>query len=273
MRVWRSWMVVAVSVALAGCGGHALNVGSNDAGAALDVDTSSASPAPFADASPTATQVWAGHFENHQLPNGSDALTMTLTFAADGSVTGTLLLGDGAVLQPPTDPDVGYPPGTSFAGVTAIEGFPYTILGGTRSGSHLTFHVDEEEAWTKWCALQTSYLVYSDDAGAADDLYECLPQPQSVMEPEGGESEGLVTVSATGCFLYPMTDQMTPIDCGKLELCSAPYFPCQCSATGCQVSPTQIFYVSFDLVMTDTKADGSTSGALGSYTVHFTRIT
>jgi hypothetical protein len=243
-----------VSVALAGCGGHALNVGSNDAGAALDVDTGSASIDPFADASPTATQVWVGHFDNHQLPNGSDTLTMTLTFAADGSVTGTLLLGDGSVLQPPTDPDVGYPPGTSFAGVTAIEGFPYTILGGTRSGSHLMFHVDEEEAWTKWCALQTSYLVFSDDAGPADDEYQCLP----------GEPDG-VGVGPTDCFLGS-----EKVDCGKLELCSLGR-ACQCSATGCQVYVTQDFYVSFDLMLTDTKADGSTSGALGSYTVHFTR--
>jgi hypothetical protein len=259
MRVWRSWLVVVFSgVGLVGCGGHSLNVGSNDGGAALDADTNAASPDPFADASPTATQVWAGHFADHQLPNGSDALTMTLTFATDGSVTGTLLLGDGSVLQPPTDPNVGYPPGAPFSGVTAVEGFPYTILGGILSGSHLTFHVDEEEAWVKWCALQTSYLVYSSDAGTGtDDWYECLP------------SEG-VEYAPTGCFQFdPVTNQMTPIDCGKLELCSSG--PCQCSATGCQVNGTWESYISLDLTLTDTKADGTTSAAFGRYTVHFIR--
>lgn len=265
MCVWHSCVVVVLSgVALAGCGGHALDVGSNDGGASGDVETMSN---PFADANPTAARVWTGHFESYQLPDGSDALTMTLEFTANGNVTGSLLLGDGSLLQPPTDPSVGYPPGAQFRNVTAVEGFPYTILDGTLSGSHLTFQVAEFEVWTKWCALQTSYLVQlgSDAGGAAvaTDVYACLPALGA-------------TVGPGGCFQGdPMTEQMSPVDCGKFELCSEGPSPCQCSATGCQVNPSPTPDISLDLVLSETKADGTTSGSfggtLGSYVVHFTR--
>jgi hypothetical protein len=260
MSVWHPCVAVILScVVLAGCGDHALDVGSNDAGAAQDGATF-ATVNPFADASPTAAQVWSGHFENYQLPDGSDALTMTLEFAAGGKVTGSLLLGDGALLQPPSDPSVGYPPGAQFSLADLVEGFPYTILDGSLSGSHLTFQVAEYEVWTTWCALQTSYLTQASDSGAfgsASDVYECVPAVEKEIGP-------------TGCFLFDsMTMSMSPIDCGKLALCTSE--TCQCSAIGCQVNPSPNPDIVLDLVLAATTADGTTSGTLGSYAVQFTR--
>ena len=60
---------------------------------------------------PRRNQVWTGHLVNHQFTDGSDALTMTLDFAADGRSPGRCSLATAPLLQPPTDPNVGYPPG------------------------------------------------------------------------------------------------------------------------------------------------------------------
>jgi hypothetical protein len=267
--------IVAIfcGASLGSCGGHALNVGSNDDRGATDADltdsdlVSASCKASAADGA--AGQVWCGQLENHQFADGSDALTLTLEFASGGRVTGSLLLGSGALLAPPTDPNAGYPPGASFGSFRAplVEGFPYTILGGTLSGSHLTFHAALFEVWTKWCAIQTSYLVgqgsYSASPGATPSGHSCLP-PYSEQFP-------------TGCFqgipppspdASPMTSpQLTPIDCGKLELCEFSS-PCRCVATGCTVNPWSPS-ITMDLAMAGGKADGSMSGEFGTYNVHF----
>jgi hypothetical protein len=67
-----------------------------------------------------------------------------------------LPLGNGAILAPPTDPNIGYPPGNPGA-VTLVEGFPYAIRSAALVASHLTLQFAEYEVWTQWCALQTSY--------------------------------------------------------------------------------------------------------------------
>jgi hypothetical protein len=264
MSRWRARDAVVFScVALAGCGGHALNVGSSDGGVARDAATTPALPYFPADAFTPGDQVWIGHFADHQLPNGSDELMMALAFAADGTVTGSLLLGSGSVLQPPTDPNVGYPPGMQFSsGLTFVEGFPYTILDGIMMDSRLTFHVAQNEVWTAWCALQTSYLQQrgSDSGlpGASTDFYGCLR-----LGPIGGT----FGVSPEGCFAFdPNTMQRTAVDCGKFELCPS---ACECSETGCRVRTSPNPDLSLDLVLAGTSADGSTSGVFGNYRVHF----
>lgn len=93
---------------------------------------------------------------------------MTLAFAADGTVTGTVFFGNGPPLAPPTDPNVGYPPG--YVGniavvpttVSPLEDFAFTVLGGTYTPPRLTLGIDTAELWKKWCELQTTiYPLYN----------------------------------------------------------------------------------------------------------------
>ncbi|HEY4392953.1 MAG TPA: hypothetical protein VGP64_02775, partial [Polyangia bacterium] len=53
---------------------------------------------------------WDGFAETYTFsPDGSDRVRLTL----DASGQGTLEIGDAALLPPPTDPNVGYPPSVS----------------------------------------------------------------------------------------------------------------------------------------------------------------
>jgi hypothetical protein len=267
----RFWVEKIVCVALTGCAGHSLDVGSNDAGsvATRDSDVMSLPLGPSPDASGVTRQVWIGHLVNHQFANGSNALTMTLDFAPGGEVTGTLLLGDGALLLPPTDPNVGYPPGNQGV-ISLVEGFPYTILDGTLSGAHLNIQISEYEVWTQWCALQTPYLVEAgNDAGppgayVGPDIYNCVP---------ASGPGGTVGFGPMGCFVAIGDGASSPLDCGKLKLCGGEgrFLACQCSATGCQVFSPPTPGTSLDLVLARTTADGTMTGEFGDYPAEFTR--
>jgi hypothetical protein len=250
MSALRSW-VVLLAAAFAGCGAHPLlDVGSRDGGAIpTDAD-------PDAGADGGGGPVWIGSLVDAQLPNGSNGLRMMLDVASDDTVKGTLLLGSGSVLRPPTDADGGYPPGVEFpviGGPGFVEGFRYTMIDGNLTGSHLTFRLAEFETWTQWCPLQTQ--TYPSAIGG----YSCAPSGSFSMGPDG--------CSATD----PQTMAVVPFDCGKWELCIGMSSPCQCSATGCQVNPSTQPDTSFDLVLAGDSADGTISGGLGDHRVHFTR--
>jgi hypothetical protein len=234
-----------LTMAAAGCGSNALNIGTTDGG------TASIGP------------TWSGTLDGVQLQDGSNRLSMTLSLAADGSATGTLLLGDGALLQPPTDPDEGYPPGVQFpfpgGPLGFFEGFRYPMQDGISTGSMVTFRVAEFDLWAQWCMLQTR--TYSDAVGAdGGALYGC--------EPGAG---GTFSRSPTGCSLAELgAPNAVPVDCGKFELCNNS--PCDCSATGCREATTSNQpYLDFALVISGSKADGTASGALGDHEVHFVR--
>lgn len=263
-RVWR----ICFATALAGCGGHTLDVGSTDGGSAssgLGHDAGTDAPAG---------PVWSGYLENAQLPDGSNRLTMTLSVAADGIATGTLLLGDGSLLRPATDPNVGYPPGVSFpfsGPLGFFEGFAYTMLDGRLSGSMLTFRVAEFELWAQWCMLQTMTYPFPDaDGGVAG--YSCAPTGSS------GRG-GSFSASGSNCvFTDFATMKQVAMDCGKYELCQNS--PCDCSATACHVrsstpavasEPDGEPNLAFALVVAGANADGTISGALGAHNVHFVR--
>jgi hypothetical protein len=244
----------ALAAAVMGCGGHTLDVGSMDGGSGTG-DLGGGD-----DAGRPAGPVWDGTLENAQLSDGSNRLTMTLSVAEDGGASGTLLLGDGTLLQPPTDPDVGYPPGAQFPfpgdALSFFEGFPYTMRDGHFSGSRLTFRLSEVELWTQWCALETPYRFIPNGLDGVWN-YACTPN--------WGFSSGPM-----GCTLQdPSTMQDVPIDCGKAGLCNS--YACACSATRCVVSSLPGIGLSFDLTIQGASADGTISGELGNHSVHFER--
>lgn len=266
MSNWRFMMgVVLSSVALGGCGGHALDVGSNDAGASGAQGSGAAllPLGPIPDASGVTKEVWTGHLVNQQFLDGSNTLTLTLDFPPGGQVTGTLLLGDGALLQSPTDPNVGYPPG-SHGMPTLVEGFPYTVLNASESFSPWRFQISEDEVWVQWCALQTPYLFKGNDAAVPPypDYYECAPPLDGTV--------GTV-VDSTGCYLENHADGgRSLIECEKLELCQASV--CQCSAAGCRGNDSPMRPGAWVVLsLAGTMATGTMSGDFGDYSVQFIR--
>jgi hypothetical protein len=237
-----------IPLVLASCGGNALNIGSTDG---------SSGP------------VWNGSIDGVQLQDGSNRLSMTLSPATDGRVSGTLLLGDGALLQPAKDPNRGYPPGAMFSnGLVPLgffEGFPYPMADGSSTGSKLTFRVAEFDLWGQWCSLQTKTYLESTPASRTADggaVYLCVPsEPSSVVDLPPA-------CSATD----PATGNAIPVDCGKLGLCFHSAGPCDCTATGCsEMVTTDQAYINFDLVISGSHADGTISGWFGDHAVHFVR--
>ncbi len=186
---------------------------------------------------------WDGYIENLVWPSGSDALRVVIRAANASHVCGTVTFGQGTPPPPPTDPEVGYPPGYEQGGPTPtlqdalFEGFPMALLEGKATEFRLQFGATSRELWKSWCELQTSYVT-------STGLYNCLPEPsEETFSPPSGCSE----VTRDGTYL--------PLDCGKLALCLTLYPVCTCSIDGCTVPPYP--EVRFDMRITGGAAQGS----------------
>jgi hypothetical protein len=279
--------------ALASTGGDGSEAGDAgtaalDSGAAISAVAGEDAPAPpesgndsslpNSTAQPTGPSgVYRGYVESFKFPDGSDSVALTLSFASDGTVTGTAYFGNALPLAPPTDPAATYPPGygemfTGGGGSQVLEGFTFTVLAGTYSAPRLRFQVQPSELWKRWCELQTKIYPYYNGAvsGCGDLLgYSCLPN---------GSTGG----TATGCQVSPCyQSQPIPVDCGKLSLCQSGLGPCTCTATSCTVQVGPNGSIAFDMQVAGSGSiDGSLTGiyeagpvnSAGHYNVHFTRV-
>jgi hypothetical protein len=201
--------------------------------------------------------VYSGYIEGFKFQDGSDAVKMTLSFNADGTVTGTVFFGNGPALPPPTDANVGYPPGAQVQGDPpgvysfSPTDFAYTILKGTYAAPRLQLQVDTKEVFKAWCELQTQ-IYMSCNCGPGPGCgstfsYACLPNSATML---GG----------TNCAIMPCGQtQWTSIDCGKLTLCSTGS-PCTCTATSCTVQVGPMGDVAFDTQVTPGAINGSVTG-------------
>jgi hypothetical protein len=201
-------------------------------------------PGPF-------TGVWKGYVENYAFADGSDTVVMTLD-AVTAQVAGHVTFANSSPPPPPTDPDVGYPPGTSDPNFPMIYGgFSYSLLAGTFDGQRLKFNVAPRELWKQWCELQTSY---ADEVNPGN--YGCLPN-------WGGGSTG------GQCYQQnPATHEVVYVDCEKLQLCAfLGSMVCHCCAEGCTADMENA--VSFDMVLAPPNADGSVDLG-GVHNVHLT---
>jgi hypothetical protein len=234
--------------------------GPTDAGPVVVID-STTPPGPL-------SGTYKGYIESFMFPDGSDTVVMTLSFAPDGTITGTVFFGDSPPLAPPTDPDVGYPPGYTGMGPGApLERFAFTIFKGTYTPPRLQLQIDPRELWKAWCELQTA--IYPQYNGASDggcgDLfgYGCLPN--------AGFSSGPEMCTWTSC----QEPNPTPIDCGKLALCggfAGPQGVCTCTATSCTVPLGASGGIAFDMQLASGVLDGSTTGIQGGpLNVHLTK--
>jgi hypothetical protein len=185
---------------------------------------------------------WTGYIENFTFPSGSDAIAITRTAQGSGYV-GSVAFGSAPSPAPPSDPDVGYPPGYDFSmlggGMAPVEGFPFTLLDEAVSQPRIQFKAEPRELWKAWCELQTPVSW----APNAPSMYGCLPNCGTYY-------------SDTSCKLVCETGE-TPVDCGKLGLCNMG-MTCSCTATACTVE--MYGALSFDLFVDGEYAHGSVLG-------------
>jgi hypothetical protein len=274
-----------------GDGGEAGGAGTAalDSGAAMPAvarDDASAPPQsgndsslPDSTAQPTVLSgVYRGYIESFKFSDGSDAIQLSLSFASDGTVTGTAYFGSGPTLAPPIDPAATYPPGYGEPSAgplgtgQVLEGFAFTILAGTYQAPRLRLDVQPRELWKRWCELQTMIYPYynglASGTGCGDlQGYGCLPN---------GGTRG----TPTGCEVDPcFQSQPIPVDCGKMALCRTGPGPCTCTATSCSVRVDPYGTVAFDMQISGS-IDGSVTGieaqgapnAASHYNVHFMRV-
>jgi hypothetical protein len=192
---------------------------------------------------------WDGYAEAYTFaPDGTDHVRLTI--GADGQ--GTLEVGNQALYAPPTDPNVGYPPGTDFSKAGYFqqppiwEGFLYPVYNAQVQTDRIQVGIKPNDIFSTWCGLQTSYYVLTgytgsglpgvggSPGGSSGETptygYNCIPGSGGSSSTNGGVTTCEVqNNSADGGY------SNTPVDCNKFWLCT--YQVCTCSAGGCASSP------------------------------------
>ena len=261
-----------ISIWLMGCallacnGTTTVDLGSNDDAGSADTGSGAEGDATLAPEIDDLSGTYLGYVESYMFPDGSDTVQMALRFAQDGTITGTVRLGDLPLYPPPTDPNVGYPPGI-MPGSEAYEGFEFTIVKGAYTSPRVQLWLVEREVYKQWCELQTTiYPIYNGGTcdGGVPLSYNCLPNAG------GGEVQG--NPGQCDYFTACSYPQMTIIDCGKFKLCTQPGLaPCTCTATQCTVPLVAPEANSFDMTLSGSSLDGSTSFFGGPFDVHLSK--
>jgi hypothetical protein len=244
---------------------------------------------------------WDGYAEAFTfMPSGSDRVRLTI----DAGGQGTLRVGDGPLLPPPTDPTVGYPPsaGPSDPGAAEFdsilrEGFPYPIYGAQVQTQRIQLGVNLTDLFAAWCAIETPIAWqpapnfdpdagFPDagfpDAGFPDDAsyanYQASPLPSSS---DGGVSPDVygclpnwqAVLGNPGCFLVDPDGRFDAVDCGKLDICRDSDI-CTCTATTCAITPVPAGTpVSQYPVELDAALDSGASTLVGTLVVEGVRVT
>lgn len=162
---------------------------------------------------------WDGYAEAFDFEPSSDRIRLTL----DENGEGTLEFGDENPLPPPTDPDVGYPPGYDGSpGArtrTLIPGFRYSVQGVGVIDSRIELGILPDELYSDWCSLQTPIL---DEVNStpSEPVYHCA------------HNWGITPIDNQCSQTNPQTGEQVPIDCGKFDLCFG-LGPCSCTQDGC----------------------------------------
>jgi hypothetical protein len=282
----RSLLIMAALSLVAGCAGKKLDVGGNAGGSGgagpATAATGGGGPGgsstgvggtgtgggtsggwPSEDACQAGEQLpivgtWQGYVENFMFYSGSDATKLVISHANLSSVCGKVTFGMGTPPPPPTDPNVGYPPGYDAGAplgfvdrdVRRFEGFPMSVLGGRWSDPRLQFTATTSEVWKAWCELQTPYRRQ-----VPGEYYMCVPYASSSHY-----------TPAEGCVI-DLPSGNVPIDCGKLTLCTMGM--CTCTASGCTVEANG--EITFDLRVAGNQMTGSVSLSGALHNLYLTR--
>ena len=188
---------------------------------------------------------WDGYAEAYVFSDGSDRVQLVL----DSEGRGTVQVGARALLPPPSDPSMGYPPGPwNFEdnnGLVRLQpGFRYPIYRARVEAQRIRLDADSHDIWREWCATQTPIGINS--AGE----HTCVPD---LIDPHG-----------QGCqYQDSGTGAVVQVDCLRAVLCQteppcpscteATYPVCRCSATSCAIrSVTERYPVQIDGALDDT---------------------
>jgi hypothetical protein len=194
---------------------------------------------------------WDGYAEAYAFtPDGSDRVRLTI--AANGQ--GTLEVGNQTLVAPPTDPNLGYPPGNEDLKDTPTppvwEGVLYPIYGAQVQTNRIQIGIKPNDYYAAWCALQTpsafAYQTTPLDGGPPGSLERTLvPVDAGAGAPDAGGTIYFACPFSGGAESSPGTtnamcvgengQDFIPVDCGKFYLCNA--MVCACTATGCDSSP------------------------------------
>jgi hypothetical protein len=195
---------------------------------------------------------WDGYAEAYTFtPDGSDRVRLTI--AANGQ--GSLEVGNQTLVAPPTDPNLGYPPGTEDPKDTTTppvwEGVLYPIDGAQVQTNRIQVGIKPNDYYAAWCALQTpsafAYQTSPADGGPPGLQVETLVP----IDAGAGATDA---ASGTLYFACPFSggaesnpgtpdamcvgengQDLFPVDCGKFYLCNM--MVCACTATSCTSSP------------------------------------
>lgn len=223
----RYWPLLTSALALA-CSSSPKNIGDGE----LDVDKGQL-------ASYAAT--WDGYVEAYSFQSGTDRVHVTL----DANGNGSFQVGDGPLLAPPMDPNVGYPAAlNAFAESQGVfsscveqifDGIAYPVTNTRIESERIRLAFDPHAAFTAWCELQTPTL----DPFTTDAVYGCAPSAW-------GRSGSACNVAPPPSF------EEYPFDCGKLAVCN---FGCSCDATSCTVTSAPHSLIELDAALDDSGHD------------------
>ena len=170
---------------------------------------------------------WTGYTQAATFSDGSDHVRLTI----DPGGGGFLQVGDSAVFAPPSDPHLGYPPGTGSAFKTTgsgppYPGFRYPLHATVVESSRLRVGVDLNDVYKDWCALQTPIALTTNPNGG-EGGYGCAPSWTKIEHPLDSET----------CTLFSPDGSTDEVNCDWLSLC---WFPsiCICTADACRADLT-----------------------------------
>jgi hypothetical protein len=236
---------------------------------------------------------WTGYAEAHTFqPSGSDQVR----FVLDANGNGTVQVGTDALLPAPTDPNVGYPPGTGGQKPDTPDGLVGGVLYPVYAPQlqaegipgRIQFGLKDLDYYAAWCALHppvytiTGCSVTVGGAGGfggqSDGGVVSLMYGYSISSFNGGGSS--TTSGGTPlCYLGTVSPDCTSttdqqVDCGYYDLVLAQV--CSCTAASCTSRPTIAagtlpagYPIEFD--GTVDSAGKMLTGTLAGYTVHLTR--
>ncbi len=234
----RKSAVIAVGLALAGCGGEAVDLGDNGEQVSLEGE-------------------WVGSLESYlfvttvEIPPDSGVVappsSKPLRLRLDSFDQGSLLVGETA-LPPPTDPNIGYPPEAQLDAAEAsgmivhlYDGINYPLINVSRSGKSLHVEFDALQAFDALCGLQVPVLWW-------DDRYGCLGNLAFGVDREAGQKS---------CWTQnPDTGETKTVDCIVMSLCVGHGSGCVCTASECHAGSRDsldAYQVSFDLELNEAR--------------------
>jgi hypothetical protein len=190
---------------------------------------------------------WDGYTEAYTFPpSSSDRVRLLL----DAQGNGTIQVGDDALLAAPTDPNVGYPSGSTnpkpdtFMNAQLYGGVLYPVYAAQVTADRIQVGLKPNDYYGSWCALQTpvpfAFTVDSTPGGGSQETGVALGTPGAMVTyscVQSGYGGGITfNGSVPTCQLNDYNQVSIDVDCGKFAICVTEN-ACACTATSCISAP------------------------------------